>query len=338
MEKGLSIDKIVNKFNLLKGKVLTFMEKWEEIRGLHRDYNEKLVNTEIPFKMKMASQKRFEAIEKNRSEFEKSKVNLLGIFSMKRRIEELNYRRTKSNSFEFFNTRNDKIEVIDNNEVERFDTTSKHIDIWIEFIDKVWIPFFRQEINNFNNYNRAKARGMVSEDREENAKMLKEKGVTQIATTPEINTKVDMDGVQPNTEMAEDGNYTSFKSDKNRIKMPSGEYVKGDDSDIETGNPKPLKQIDPNFSYYGWTYMPPTTWTVPQRKPPICLGEKEKVSEYPTTGYPLESLNWEADLVDKYKLEQSGKGLYIQEGQPEYPKYTSEYYNMHKSEEIIKNI
>ena len=337
MEKGMPIDKIVNIFNNLKGKILNFMEKWEEIRGLHRDYNEKLTNTEIPFKMKMASQKRFEIIEKNRGDFERTKVNLLGIFSMKRRIEELNYRRTKDNTFEFFNTRSDKIEIINNDEISKFETVSKHIDMWIEFIDNVWIPFFRQEIMNFNNYKRGKARGMAPEDREENAKMLKEKGMTQIATTPEINKKVDMDGVSPTREVG-DGNYTTFKSDNDRIKMPSGDYVKSDEMDMSTGEPKPLKQIDPNFSYYGWTYMPPTTWTVPQRKPPICLGEKEKVSEYPTTGYPLESLNWEPDLVDKYKLEQSGKGIYYQDGQPPYPKYTSEYYNMHKSEEVIKNI
>ena len=332
MEKGLSIDKIVNTFNKLKGQILNFMEKWEEIRGLHRDYNEKLINTDIPFKMKTASQKRFEAVEKNRSDFEKSKVNLLGIFSMKRRIEELNYRRTKENTFQFFNTRNDKIEIIQNPEIEKFNTTLSHIDMWIEFIDNVWIPFFREEINNFNNYLRGKARGMVGGDREENAKMLKSKGITQIATTPEINKKVDMDGVSPTSEIGD--NYTSYKSDNTRIKISDGDYEK----DMSTGDPKPLKQVDPNFSYYGWTYMPPTTWTVPQRKPPICLGEKEKVSEYPTTGYPLESLNWEPDLVDRYKLEQSGKGIYYQDGQPPYPKYTSEYYNMHKSEEVIKNI
>ena len=58
--------------------------------------------------------------------------------------------------------------------------------------------------------------------------------------------------------------------------MEGDEYTKGD---LSTGTPKPLKQTDPNFSYYGWSYMPPTTWTVPQRRAPICLGDKEKVAD-----------------------------------------------------------
>ena len=53
------------------------MEKWQEIRGLHKDYNEKLIDTSISFKLKLASQKRFEKIEKQRGEFEKTKVNLM---------------------------------------------------------------------------------------------------------------------------------------------------------------------------------------------------------------------------------------------------------------------
>ena len=332
---GNKQDIMVNTFNTLKGKIITFMEKWEEIRGLHNEYNQKLIDTSIPFKMKLASQKRFENIEKNRGDFEKTKINLMGIFSHKRQLEDLNYRRTKMNTWEFYHVKTEKIEHLEKRDIDKFKLTSKHIDLWLEFMDKIWIPFFRQELINFNNYKDDKMRG-VGVNKEENAKMLKSKGITQIATTPAINTKVDMDNVSPNVEMREDNKYTTFKSKNKVIKMSEEEYIKG--GDMETGGPKPLKQLDPNFSYYGWTYMPPQTWSVPQRKPPICLGETEKVLEYPTIGYPIESLNWEPELTEKYKLEQMGKGVYIQEGQPEYPKYTSEYYNMHKSDNVIKNI
>ena len=327
-----SMDKLVNTFNNLKGKILTFMEKWEEIRKLHKDYNEKLIDTSLPFKMKMASQKRFEAIEKNRNEFERTKVNLNEIFAHKRQMEDINYRRNKGNVWEFYNTRDNKLLVLTEKDLAKYKATIVFINLWIEFIDNIWIPFFRQEITNFNNYSRDKARG-VGGNRQENAEVLKSKGITQIATTPEINTDIDMDKISPNQE--DDKGYGDFVSDKDRTKMEGDEYTKGD---LSTGRPKPLKQTDPNFSYYGWSYMPPTTWTVPQRRAPICLGDKEKVAEFPTIGFPVESLNWEPDLTDKYKLEQDGKGVYIQDGQPEYPKYTSEYYNMHKSENVIKNI
>merc|ERR1711966_514488 len=108
------------------------------------------------------------------------------------------------------------------------------------------------------------------------------------------------------------------------------EYIKGGNmtmKDIGSGGPKPLKQVDPNFSYYGWTYMPPQTWSVPQKRPPVCLGNKDKVAEYPTIGYPVESLSWEPELTEKYNMEQVDKGVYIQDGKPKYPKFESGYYN-----------
>ena len=96
------------------------MEKWEEIRKLHKDYNEKLIDTSLPFKMKMASQKRFEAIEKNRHEFERTKVNLNEIFAHKRQMEDINYRRNKGNAWEFYNTRDNKLLVLTEKDLEKF--------------------------------------------------------------------------------------------------------------------------------------------------------------------------------------------------------------------------
>ena len=339
--KDNSPDVIVNTFNTLKGKIITFMEKWQEIRGLHSEYDQKLIDTTIPFKMKLASQKRFENIEKTRSDFEQTKINLMGIFSQRRTLEDLNYRRTKNDSWEFYHVRNDKIEFLDSKDTEKFRMTSKHIDLWLEFMDKVWIPFFREELINFQNHKNDSIRG-VGQMSKENAEVLKSQGITQIATTPEVDKNVNMDNVSPNEEVVGGtSNYGDFKSKKNVIKMNNDEYIKGGNmtmKDIGSGGPKPLKQVDPNFSYYGRTYMPPQTWSVPQKRPPVCLGNKDKVAEYPTIGYPVESLSWEPELTEKYNMEQVDKGVYIQDGQPKYPKFESGYYNMHKSENVIKNM
>ena len=48
-------------------------------------------------------------------------------------------------------------------------------------------------------------------------------------------------------------------------------------------------------SAYGWSYIPPQFWSVPQKRPPVCIPQKGGESKvYPSLdkGVPVDALNW----------------------------------------------
>lgn len=69
-------------------------------------------------------------------------------------------------------------------------------------------------------------------------------------------------------------------------------------------NIKPGKNL---FYAYGYSYMPPEVWSVPQDRPPVCIPQKgfkaEAVPIY-TTGTPLDALEIQQSLMPKFKYEE----------------------------------
>jgi hypothetical protein len=55
---------------------------------------------------------------------------------------------------------------------------------------------------------------------------------------------------------------------------------------------EPSKKI---ASAYGWSYMPPQTWSVPQKRPPVCIPDNDKQSTVKAIydkGTPVDALDW----------------------------------------------
>jgi len=67
---------------------------------------------------------------------------------------------------------------------------------------------------------------------------------------------------------------------------------------------KPGKNI---FHAYGYSYIPPEVWSVPQERPPVCIPQKGfKADAVPlyTTGTPLNALEIQQTLMPKFKYEE----------------------------------
>jgi hypothetical protein len=67
---------------------------------------------------------------------------------------------------------------------------------------------------------------------------------------------------------------------------------------------KPGKNL---FSSYGYSYMPPEVWSVPQDRPPVCIPQKGfKAEALPiyTKGTPLDALEIQQTLMPKFKYEE----------------------------------
>ena len=62
--------------------------------------------------------------------------------------------------------------------------------------------------------------------------------------------------------------------------------------DINFDHNEPSRKI---ASAYGWSYMPPQTWSVPQKRPPVCIPDNDKQSTVKAIydkGTPVDALDW----------------------------------------------
>ena len=79
---------------------------------------------------------------------------------------------------------------------------------------------------------------------------------------------------------------------------------------IKSENKSGYKHIKPGknlFSSYGYSYMPPEVWSVPQDRPPVCIPQKGfKAEALPiySKGTPLDALEIQQTLMPKFKYEE----------------------------------
>ena len=96
-------------------------------------------------------------------------------------------------------------------------------------------------------------------------------------------------------------------------------------------NMLPKKEI---FKEYGWSYMPPQSWSVPQQRPPVCITdctEDWNPRPLPSTGSFSDSLIWEKELK---KLDDPVGRNFAYPGHmtqmntpPKYPKWNTHWNN-----------
>ena len=100
-----------------------------------------------------------------------------------------------------------------------------------------------------------------------------------------------------------------------KIRRPNGyDFVNKDNVDpnirVKSENKSGYSHIKPGmnlFNSYGYSYMPPEVWSVPQDRPPVCIPQKGFESEalpIYTTGTPLDALEIQQSILPKFKYEQ----------------------------------
>jgi len=100
-----------------------------------------------------------------------------------------------------------------------------------------------------------------------------------------------------------------------KTKRPNGyDFINKDNIEPNVRNKSEnnmgFKHIKPGqklYNSYGYSYMPPESWSVPQDRPPVCIPQKgfkaEAVPLY-TIGTPLNALEIQQTLMPKFKYDE----------------------------------
>ncbi len=141
--------------------------------------------------------------------------------------------------------------------------------------------------------------------------------------------------------------YVDSENTKNSFFNDKSNWVSTD----KTFNFKPKITFNHNepsktiASAYGWSYMPPQTWSVPQKRPPVCIPDTDKqatVKPIYDKGTPVDALDWlksneilpKVEYSEKYNENYYYPGWKAQEN-IEYPlsgsEKSGEYFNYNLS-------
>ena len=115
---------------------------------------------------------------------------------------------------------------------------------------------------------------------------------------------------------------------------------------VKFNHNEPSKKI---MSAYGWSYMPPQTWSVPQKRPPVCIPDDDKqatVKPIYDKGTPVDAMSWtqannllpKTEYTEKYNANYYYPGWVVQD-KVNYPLNKaglerSEYYNNNLAKKI----
>ncbi|MDA7573744.1 hypothetical protein N8751_00515 [bacterium] len=115
---------------------------------------------------------------------------------------------------------------------------------------------------------------------------------------------------------------------------------------IKFDHKEPSKKI---MSAYGWSYMPPQTWSVPQKRPPVCIPDKDRqatVMPIFDKGTPVDAMSWtqannllpKTEYTEKYNANYYYPG-WVAQDKVNYPlnkagMERSEYYNYNLAKKI----
>jgi len=126
-----------------------------------------------------------------------------------------------------------------------------------------------------------------------------------------------------------DYNLLSHNKKENVIKTDNNSKVKYK-TDIEFKHKEPSKTI---ASAYGWSFIPPQFWSVPQQRPPVCIphkNEKQKILPVLAKGAPVDALDWTqvGSILPKFEYNEVYNPDYYYPGwttqkTANYPKFTS---------------
>ena len=201
-----------------------------------------------------------------------------------------------------------------------------------------------------NSYSLVNANVVNALDRQQNKYLNAER---------EISQGISKDQVLPPAPVAEDENkYLEKKMIENKKKAmeQAPEYIKkGQQANnnfsytpeyIPSGK-QPSKEI---YSAYGWSFMPPQSWSVPQRRPPVCIPQKGQASTVVPIydkSVPVDALEWTqvGSILPKFEYKEVYNKDYYEPGYlamdtPQYPfnpkHFKQEVYGYNFAEKIEK--
>ncbi len=158
------------------------------------------------------------------------------------------------------------------------------------------------------------------------------------------------------------------------IKNPSNDAIKKEKKQLMNEAPdfiKKGKSINDNFAYkpeynncqlqpskeiygaYGWSYMPPQSWSVPQKRPPVCIpaqGKQSTVTAIYDKSVPTDVLEWTqvGSILPKFEYKEVYNPDYYHPGwiagqeDIKYPfnqqHFKSEYYGLNLAEPTMKQM
>jgi len=133
--------------------------------------------------------------------------------------------------------------------------------------------------------------------------LRKEKNIIE-----KIQSEVKIDKATKMVENANDKLYVTAKNTKNKLFNDRENKVK-----IGANfNYKPLVKfthMEPKKNMaaaYGWSFMPPSSWSVPQKRPPVCIpqnGKQAMVTPVFDKGTPVDALSWTQSNSNLPKVE-----------------------------------
>jgi hypothetical protein len=94
-------------------------------------------------------------------------------------------------------------------------------------------------------------------------------------------------------------------------KRPNGyNYIYKDPVEVDVrdeNDPAKLRPTKKVFDAYGYSYVPPEFWSVPQNRPPVCIpqqGFKAEALPLYTSGTPLDALELNNSILPKFIYEE----------------------------------
>lgn len=163
-------------------------------------------------------------------------------------------------------------------------------------------------------------------------KSLEEKATKSLMEEQAIKTKINKDNSTGYANKSTDNNIHSNFNYK---------------PEYEFKHMEPSKEI---LSAYGWSYMPPQFWSVPQKRPPVCIPDKTAqatVTPIYDKSVPVDALEWTqvGSILPKFEYKEVYNPNYyypgwIAQDEVKYPfdgkKFSSQYYSYNLAEKVEK--
>jgi len=221
---------------------------------------------------------------------------------------------------------------------------------YLKYVEKIG-----QHLQNINIS--VKNVGKKIDNREEKEEKFIE-SMKNLMTEKEINDKIMSEESSnnlnnPNDKIYQEAKTNDFKllshNTPNKVVSMDKNQNIGYRTNIKFNHLEPTKKI---MSAYGWSYMPPQSWSVPQKRPPVCIPSKEnrtKIMPLLDKGVPVNALDWTkvGSILPKFEYSEHYNPDYYYPGWKsqkniKYPNFTTgknfsnKYYNYNRAEKTSK--
>ena len=154
---------------------------------------------------------------------------------------------------------------------------------------------------------------------------------SQTSSTTSYSNSQSNNGSQSNSNQFNSASQTN-SSQSNNTQSSSGSQLNSSQSYITSRQSQPVQRSilnEQSFSHmepskkmaqaYGWSYIPPYFWSVPQRRPPACIPQKgfeSKVASIYDKSVPLDALEYTegGSILPKFRYEEEYNPKYYYPG------------------------